>query len=143
MATTDLNERITYIGRRANRDGKLLYHYKWEGEEMAFKRALVPATPGAQLLADITTNDAGTGRNVGNVRYTGDRTVGDEVTTWAALDAAAAGANEARIKATKTDPLMEALAPIREAYMLASPVERAAIITKVVAHITSYGGTKR
>lgn len=137
--TKHADERITYIGRRTGRNDKLLHYYKWEGEDMAFSKALTPATVGAVLLADITEDTAAGTRSVGNVRYTGDRTVGEDMTRYAALDAAAVGANEARKAATKHDPLMEALGPIRDAYMAATPIERAALLTNVVRRITTYG----
>jgi hypothetical protein len=135
---TTTTERITYAGRRTRRDGTgLTYVYMHEGEELHFKRALLPATVGATLLVEMTVNPDGT-RRVGNATYTGDRTTGEVVERHAALDAAANGANEARKHATKHDPLVEALGPIRDAYMMASPVERAALLTNVIRKITTY-----
>ena len=137
MTTT--NETLTYAGRRMF-NGKLVHAYMLEGEELLFKRALLPASVGAHITAEVETTD--TGRTARKASYGSGRTVGEDVTRWAALDAAAVGANEARIRATRTDPLMEALGPIRDAYMNATPVERAAILTKVIANITTYGGHK-
>ncbi len=131
-------ETLTYIGRRTRRDGTgLTYVYLLEGEELHFKRALLPATVGAHIEADVETTD--TGRTVRNATYGSGRTVGDDMTRYAALDAAANGANEARKNASKADPLLEALEPIRDAYMMATPVERAALVTNVIRKITSYG----
>lgn len=105
---------LTYIGRRANHEGKLTYVYLLEGEELRFKRALLPATVGAHLSATVELTADGA-RRVTGVRYAPGRTVGDDITRYAALDAAAVGANEARRNATKADPLMDALEPIRDA----------------------------
>jgi len=135
---TTTTERITYAGRRTRRDGTgLTYVYMHEGEELHFKRALLPATVGATLEVEMTTLENGS-HKVGNATYTGERTLGAVTERHAALDAAANGANEARKHATKHDPLLEALEPIRDAYMAATPVERAALLTNVIRKITTY-----
>ncbi len=130
---------LTYTGRRIGRNGKLIYTYKHEGETLTFSKALLPATVGAHIEVNvIEADDKGTPVKINNAKYGEGRTVAG-LEMEAALDAAAIGADEARKRATRTDPLLEALAPIREAYMASTPVERAALITKVVAKITSYG----
>lgn len=130
-------ETLTYIGRRTGRNDKLMYVYLLEGEELYFGKALKPASVGAHIEADIETLPDGH-HAVRNSAYGSGRTVGEDMTRYAALDAAAIGASEARKAASKHDPLVEALAPIREAYMNASPIERAALLTNVIRKITTY-----
>ena len=132
-----LNETITYIGRRNGKADRLIHVYKWEGDTLNFTKALLPATVGAHLTVDIEEED-GADRKVSNIRYGSGRTVGEDMTRYAAMDAAAVGANEARKRANKQDPLLEALEPIRDAYMNATPIERAALLTNVVRKITTY-----
>lgn len=132
-------ETLTYAGRRIARNGKLVYTYNHEGSTLSFPKALLPATVGAHIEVEAVEVDGdGHPTKVSNARYGEGRTVGDDMTRYAAMDAAAIGANEAAKRAKGADPLLEALGPIRDAYMIASPIERAALLTKVVRAITTY-----